>query len=123
MSNQLPLEDQARRDARIAELTGAHRSAREIAELVGVSTRTVVRARGRVGIRKPHHGANRMTADELHRAALMLDDGASYGEVARTLGRSVDTIAKHLPGRSIWKPGSGREILDMRRQLAAIGAR
>ncbi|OBJ10742.1 helix-turn-helix domain-containing protein, partial [Mycobacterium sp. 1465703.0] len=106
MTNQLAPEDQARRDKRIAELTAQELSASTIAKLVGVSTRTVVRARGRAGVAKPFSGANRMTADEQRRAAALLDDGASYGEVARTLGRSPDTIMKHFPGRSVWRPGS-----------------
>lgn len=119
----LPREDQVRRDARITELTRAGMSARRIAELVGVTPRTVARVRARAGIAKPYTGANPMTDDEIRRAAFLLDDGASYGEVERTLGRSNVTIRKHLPGRSIWRPGGGQEIQMMRRQLAAIGGR
>lgn len=29
----------------------------------------------------------------------MLDDGCSYNEVGRTLGRSYTTIRRHFPGR------------------------
>lgn len=33
------------------------------------------------------------------RALALLDDGASYTETARTLGRSRKWVSKHFPGR------------------------
>lgn len=112
-------EENAERDDRIARLTRGGYTAPQIAAIVGVTERTVQRVRGRRGVAKPFCG-NPLTADEIRRAADMLDDGASYGEVARTLGRNVATLRKHLRGRSIWRPGSGAEFRRYIEQLDAI---
>lgn len=109
----------AERDDRIARLTVAGYTAPQIAAIVGVTERTVQRVRGRRGVAKPFCG-NPLTADEIRRAADMLDDGASYGEVSRTLGRCRDVIRRRLPCRSIWKPGSGAEIRAYRAALNAL---
>ncbi|MFA4083637.1 helix-turn-helix domain-containing protein [Mycobacteroides salmoniphilum] len=41
-----------------------------------------------------------MSPEELEQAQVMLDDGASYHEVGRSLGRSPGTIQRHFPGCS-----------------------
>lgn len=46
----------------------------------------------------------------------MLDDGASFSEVARTLHRHKGTICKHFPGRG-WAPGSGAQYRRLKAQL------
>lgn len=116
--NWLPPEDMARRDQRIAELTRAGRSASQIAAELHVTARTVARARARMGIAKPCRIT--LTDDELRRAAALLEDGASYAEVARTLGRSIAAICKRFPGRSAWKQGSGYEARCLNQALDAI---
>ena len=85
---------------RIVALTRAGVSVPNIAQLVGVSDRTVVRVRGRRGIGQPWSGANPFTDDEKLAAAALLDDGASVEEVARTLHRSSTTVHRHFPGRA-----------------------
>jgi transposase len=105
------------RNERIAALTRARWSAAQIAAELGVTTRTVQRARGRRGVARP--ATRPMNEIEMRRAAAMLDDGASYGEVARTLGRSLITIRRWFPGRSCWPVGSGREY---RQYMAALDA-
>ena len=87
----------AERRERIAELTRQGLSARQIAEIMHLTTRSVVRARKALGIAAP--AAVHMTEDQLRRAAELLADGASYSEVARTLGRSVQCIANRFPGQ------------------------
>lgn len=49
-------------------------------------------------IRKPAPKTRRWTADELARATAMLEDGATYAEVARTLQRAVPSVTQKLPG-------------------------
>jgi IS30 family transposase len=54
-------------------------------------------------------------------AARLLDDGASYREVARTLGRSDLCIGRNFPGRSQWRQGSTSVAEQTwRKQLDAI---
>jgi IS30 family transposase len=107
-------EEVARRHASIAALTRAGYTAPQIAEALGITTRTVQRARVRTGVAKPFCGIP-LSEDEKQRAAEMLDDGASYKEVGRTLGRADTAIGRHFPGRSEWQRGSGhryRELMD-----------
>ena len=72
-------------------------SAREIAEELGVSERTVTRRRARLGI---SDGGARvaLTPEQKALAKEMLEDGASYAEVGRTVGRHASTVKKHFPG-------------------------
>lgn len=114
----LPPEEAAARDARIAELTLAGYSAAEIATQIGITARTVVRARSRTGASRPCNHNNYMTPAEMARAEALLDDGASLSEVARTLGRSTVTLSKWFPGRG-WPRGSG---VELRRMMAALDA-
>ncbi|OIN80757.1 helix-turn-helix domain-containing protein [Mycobacterium malmoense] len=104
---------------RIAALAAAGYRSRQIAETVGVCVRTVQRARRVAGVPAPFCG-NQLSAEELRRAAAMLDDGASYREVGRTLGRSATAVMRNLRGRSQWKPGSGPQYRKMREALEAI---
>jgi DNA-binding CsgD family transcriptional regulator len=108
----------AKRDAVIARLTLAGRTAAEISAELGISERTVQRARGRAGVAQPFNGIP-MSDSEVQQAAALLDDGASYAEVGRTLGRSHGTIRRQLPARSVWKPGSG---IEYRRLIAGLEA-
>lgn len=82
--------------ARVAELTRQGLSAAVIAEMLHVTARTVARDRVDMGIAQP--GPRYMTSEELEAARVMLEDGCSYGEVVRTLGRTYETLKRHLPG-------------------------
>jgi IS30 family transposase len=113
--NELPPEETALRDQRIAQLTLAGKSARQVAEEVGVTKRTVQRARMRTGVAKPPRQP--LAGDEIRCAETLLDDGASYTEVARTLGRHPETIARNFPGRSTWNNG-----VEYRKFMAALDA-
>lgn len=71
--------------------------------MLGMSERTVYR------IRRDHLKLSDappfrpLTQDEKRQAEQLLDDGASFREVADTLGREASTIARHFPGRG-WQP-------------------
>ena len=77
-------------------LTRQGYSAEHIARLLGITTRSVVRNRRKAGIAQPP--APYLSDAELATAQTLLEDGASYGEVGRTLGRSQSAIANRLPG-------------------------
>lgn len=47
---------------------------------------------------EPRAKTRRWTADELARATAMLEDGATYAEVARTLQRPKPSVTQKLPG-------------------------
>jgi DNA-binding CsgD family transcriptional regulator len=89
-------EIQARWD-RVVELTFRGVSAAEIAHQLGITERTVFR------IRRQRMVARctplRFTDDEIASAEQMLADGASIAEVARSLGRSPNTVNKRFRGR------------------------
>lgn len=105
-----------RHDERIVELTRAGWTAQQIADALRITSRTVARARVRRGVAKPPTPP--LTDDEIQRAELLLDDGASCAEVARTLGRCPGAIRKRFPGRG-GKPGAG---VEWRRMMAALDA-
>jgi transposase len=86
----------AERRSRIVTLCRSGLTVREAAARVGVGISAVTQARREAGLAKPR--PPRMSAEELARAKAMLDDGASYAEVARTLGRGRMAIARRFPG-------------------------
>lgn len=92
-----PTELVERRD-RVAVMTRQGRSAPEIAAILGVTERTVIRDRVATGCARPVTWRT-LTAEDLQLAQQLLDDGCSVVEVARTVGCSADTIHKHFPGR------------------------
>ena len=94
----LSRETLAYRAERVVELTRGGRSAADIAWILGVSARTVSRYREKLGISHSECRRERTSEDVLLRAKCLLVDGASYREVARTLGIHRSTVAKHLPG-------------------------
>ena len=88
------------RRQRVATMTRQGLSATEIATALRVTPRTVVRDRQATGCAKPCNAREkRLRSDELQRAEQLLNDGCSYADVARTLGRSPQAIRYHFPGR------------------------
>lgn len=87
------------RDERLALIvawTKEGRTAPSIAAALGVTPRTVARARARAGVAQP--GPRRIPAATLERAHQLLQDGASRAEVSRTLGISHKSVSRHFPG-------------------------
>ena len=105
-----------RRD-RVAKLTAAGETAEAIAQQLKISSRTVCRDRAALGISQS--GGQPFTAREALRAKEFLDDGASYTDVAKTLGRCPKTIQVHLPGYEISKQEKARRAA-MGRQFAKL---
>lgn len=107
-----------RTPARFAELDDMGLSASQIARECGVSARTVVRWRHAAG-RSRGAQADPVSEALLSRARLLLDDGASASEAARTIGCSTKALLKRWPN-SGWTPQqSGAFALDLRRLRVA----
>lgn len=102
---------------RIADLTRRGWTARAIAEELGVTARTVSRHRQAQGVAQPP--APRYSPDVRAKAEQLLDDGASYREVARTLGLSQDRAPRWFPGRG-WTSSQANELRALYRTLNRI---
>ncbi|MEV7768308.1 helix-turn-helix domain-containing protein [Microbacterium sp. NPDC086615] len=88
-------------------MSAAGMSASEIATRLGVTPRTVGRWRAELGIvLRPRNRP--ITEDEKARALAMLQDGASYKEVGRTIGRCRRHLAHVLPGYGWTQEEKGR---------------
>lgn len=87
-----------RRRERVVEMTFKGMSATEIAGVLGITDRSVIRHRKAAGITR---GVcpDRMPPEAFARAEELFDDGCSISEVARTIGYNARTVRKHFPGR------------------------
>lgn len=90
---------------KVVELTRLGVPASQIGERLGICERQVCRYRRKAGITKPP--PKRMTPEQIDTATKMLDDGASFAEVARTLGFTHDAILRRFPGRGWTKQQIG----------------
>jgi len=95
------------RRERIAEMAAKGWNDARIARELALSTRTILRYRHRLGL-PVFQPKPRLSADEIEAAQRLLDDGCSYGEVARTLNRCRATIVKHFPGYKLSAAEGGR---------------
>lgn len=108
----------AERDERIARLTRMNYSLAQIAVIEGITSRSVQRARQRVGVGRKTSGPP-MSDGERALIERLLVDGASYYEVARTVNRSVSTLYKHWPGYQ-YTVEQAAEVRSFYQQLARI---
>lgn len=60
-----------------------------------------------------------LTADEIHTAEQLLADGASFGEVGRTLHRNKSVICRHFPGRG-WTEQQKSEAAALQRRYRGV---
>lgn len=90
---------------RIVQLSRQGLANSTIADKLSVTVRTVERARSSAGLAQPAQRYG--TEDEKLQAKIMLADGCSYAEVARTIGRCDDTVAKWHPGYQFTKAQTG----------------
>lgn len=97
------------KDEQIIQLTRTGLSASQIAALLNLTYRQIRHARKRLGITQPPIPP--LSDEELAHASQLLDDGCSYMEVARTLGRSEYAVRHRFPGRG-W---SGQERMEWAR--------
>lgn len=115
-------ERAAWRRQQVIDLSAQKMTVEDIAIRMGVTTRTVNRHRQDAGISTGPK--TRVTEREKLKAKALLDDGASYCEVGRTLRRNQQTIEKHLPGyrkrtsiESAEAAALGRELARLERTL------
>jgi transposase len=85
------------RHALVRRLSADGLSVPQIAAAVGLNRATVQVIRKRLGLSRTV--PRPYPPETWERAEQLLDGGASYREVARTLGVSDQTIINHLPGR------------------------
>jgi DNA-binding CsgD family transcriptional regulator len=112
-----PAEETNERRDRVAQLTHQGHTAKHIANLLGVTPRTVTRDRAARGITQPT--PPRVTEIEFARAHAMLEDGASYEEVARTLHRSHTAFRHRFPGYQL-TPAEASQRAALGRQMARL---
>lgn len=80
---------------RILELSNQGLAAPLIAEKLKIHSRTVDRYRMKAGLTVAKRVS---TESERLEAKMLLVDGCSYDEVARTIGRAASTVAAWFPG-------------------------
>lgn len=100
------------RRQQVVEMTRQGLTAVQIGFALGITERSVVRHRRAAGV-SLRSLADPMTPEELERAQQLLDDGCSYAEVGRTLGRAARTLRNHFPNQ-------GWDEETMREHLAAL---
>lgn len=98
----------------ITRLTQAGYSLAQIAVRLGITERTVQRHRKAAGLTQPI--APPMSQHEIAIARELLEDGASYSEVRRSIGRCVETLQRHLPGYG-WNQTMAAEYRHLRERL------
>lgn len=110
----------AQRKAQTAQLTREGRSSAEIAALLGVHVRTVVRYRKATGTQRggPRQPTSR---EQLELARRLMEDGCSREEAARTIGVSANTLERHFPGMC-WTRAQRNEYLSMLKRFRNSGA-
>lgn len=91
----------AARRERVIMLTSQGVSAPTISAILGISKRSVQRHRARAGIAED--AALPLSDAEKARAKALLEDGCSYNEVARTVGRTSHSLKRWFPGYG-WPP-------------------
>ncbi|WAB09139.1 helix-turn-helix DNA binding protein [Arthrobacter phage Eesa] len=84
-------------------------SAAEAAKLLGVTDRTIVRHRARLGLSQATAGgpAARPSPELLAEIEDRLNDGWPVREIERTYGTTWRTVTRHFPGRSWTKSQAG----------------
>lgn len=96
----------------VVELTRQGCSARDIADKLGMSKHHVgyIRTKTHTNV---HTKAPLLSDEDVQRAMQMLDDGASYAEIQRTLGHAFNT---RIPGRG-WTREQTNEYICATRRL------
>ncbi|MFK0072677.1 hypothetical protein [Arthrobacter woluwensis] len=87
-----------RREVRRLTVSGC--TSERIARELGVTARTVTRDRVALGIAQ---NPVRLSPEQEHQIAALVEDGAPFHEIARTVGVSPEAIRRRHPGRG-WTP-------------------
>lgn len=113
------MPDQVDDELIVRLFTVEHKSHAQIARLVNCSTKTVNRALRRSNVPKTVE-IRPYTQEELDFAKLLLEDGAPYTEVARTLGRDDEHLARRFPGYGSPSPADSLAIARMFRDFERL---
>lgn len=105
------------REQRVLSLTLEGLPVAQIAQRVGVSERQVIRDRRKAGVARQARAE--FTYEEVLRALELLEDGASYNEVGKTLGRDPGTVRRWVPGFN-WTEDQRREHWETCRRLGKV---
>lgn len=105
MSSNAPEDITARRE-RVLALTRRGQSARTIANTLGTTRRTINRDRHALGITKEPPKAT--TPEQWARADVLIADGCSISEVARTIGVSWGVVKDRYPDAG-WSAREGAQ--------------
>lgn len=99
MTLDLTREGRQARMEKVLELTRCGRSTTDIAAILSISPRSVTRNRRAAGLTIDYRRPRQPSEDEILAAKRMLVGGASYNEVARSIGCfHASTWRKHWPG-------------------------
>lgn len=90
---------------RVVAMTRQGVPTREIAAILGVCERTITRIRVQAGCARKYQP---ITPENLKLARNLLEDGASYSEVARTIGCSHERLSTRFPGYGMSSSGGGQ---------------
>lgn len=102
---------------RVVLLTQAGWSIPRIAEEMGICEKSVSRGRREAGISLPGRCSPALDEQQRATAERLLDDGASYSDVARTIGCDRETVRRNWPGRG-WSRQQVLEFMWVNRHAA-----
>jgi AraC-like DNA-binding protein len=95
---------------RVEQLTRSGRTAAQIAEVLGCSSRHVVRIRSELGISRPV--PRWLTPAEVEHAEQLLADGCSVQEIERSLDRKPGSLQRRFRGRG-WTVKQASEYANL----------
>ena len=104
-------------DERVLELSRQGATARQISEVMGCHRDSIARVRRRNGVTTPP--APPLTTEEIERARLVIEDGGSLTEAARTIGRSRQALTKHFPDAA-WTPSQIGQHRALMQKLGGV---
>lgn len=100
-------------DQKVLEMTATGNSLRDIATALGCTTRSVSRARKRLGISQQPHPV--LTDWEMATATRVIAEGGSIAEAARTIGRTGSALYPRFPGAQWTNSQSGKHAVVLRK--------
>ena len=120
LGRKIYMEKSRTREQRTIELTRLGVSAKEIAEILGITRRSVQRIRQRTRITQCGPAELKMTPEIKTLAHNLLADGASKTDVARTIGVNPTAIYRHFRHIPSWTQTQINEWREMNNQLKQL---
>lgn len=109
-----------RRDLAV-QLSREGLSIQAIAQRLNVNPSSVTRYRRERDV--PRNKPVPISAEELDRARVLLEDGATYAEAARTIGRHPSCLRRRLPGFRVMNRTEIAELAALGRQRSRVEAK